>query len=251
VHKFGIDFDQHSAQPTAKGAGRGRGCALGEFGECRDGARRRIKMIGPRTGIAIEPDGLQPGAHGAGDIGDRIVADVQNISCANARLFQQADEDSRVGLRRPGASGRDVPIKELRKSAALQISVAVAECEQAVAGLQASKRGAHVGIQIHPVSRRQENLQRVIGERTVVGRRAELLCEGFTPQKSQIVRLRRILCGDGGAQRAHALHAVPMRHRRMVALQPRIELPLGAFNDRAYRPQGVVEVETEYLQSGS
>ena len=144
-----------------------------------------------------------------------------------------------------------MPVEELRKSAALQVCVAVAECEQAVAGLQAFKRGAHVGIQIHAVSCRQENFQRVIGERTVVGRSAELLREGFTPQKSQIVCLRRILCRDDGAQRAHALHAVPVRHSRMVALQPPIEFPLGAFNDRAYRPQGVVEVETEYLQRGS
>jgi hypothetical protein len=44
---------------------------------------------------------------------------------------------------------------------------------------------------------------------------------------------------------------VPVRHSRMVALQPSIELSLGAFNDRANRPQGVVEVETEYLQRGS
>ena len=207
-------------------------------------------MIGPGARIAIEPHRPQAGAHRAVDIGDRIIPDVQHICGPHTCLRQHAPEDPHIRLRCPGASRRDMPFEEVRKPTAFKVRVAVAQGKKAVFGREALKRRTYVWIQINPIARGEEHFQRVISMRHIVSRGTELPCERFAAQECQVVCLRRKLRSDGRTQRTHALHAVPLGHRRMGTLQPGIQFPLRGLDDRANRPQGVIEIKTEDLHLG-
>ena len=71
---------------------------LENFRERRNGARRRRERDRPAARIAIEPRGLHARLPRAHHVGDRIVADVQDLGRGNARHVAQCLEDARIGL---------------------------------------------------------------------------------------------------------------------------------------------------------
>ena len=194
------------------------------------------------------PDGVQPRAARAFDVGQRIVADVHDLGRIHARQCEHLLEDAPVGLRDTGAARRDVAVEQVGEPAAREIGVAVADREQAVAAAQALERRKHVRVQRDAVARCEEHLQRMIGVCRVRTGGAELARERLAPQERQVVCVPRNLPPDGCTQRTHRLDAVARGDGRVDALQPREQLLLRGLDHRPHGPQGVVEVEAQDSQ---
>src|SRR6202035_5909156 len=93
-------------------------------------------------------------------------------------------------------------------------------------------------------------LERFVGERLRVARRAEQILERAMPQESEIVRAFRKLLRHLGAQRTQRLEIVAAQGLRMALAQPRQQRVLGGGDERTRRPQGVVQIEAQYERSG-
>src|SRR6266436_6895813 len=100
---------------------------LNNFRERRNGARRRGQFPGPPSSIAVEPRSLHSGPRRAGDVGPRIIADVQHLMSFDAGHVQQLRENSRIGFGCARRARGDVAGEQIGETAALQIRVAVAE----------------------------------------------------------------------------------------------------------------------------
>ena len=137
---------------------------------------------------------MHAGLHRADDIGLRIIAYVQHLMSLDAGHLEKCGVYSRVGFGCAGRARTDVAGEQIPDAAAVQIRVAVAESEQAITRSQSDQRWPHVIVELDPVARGEEHLERFVGERLLMARRAEQVLERAVAQEGQIPRNRAPLC---------------------------------------------------------
>ena len=116
-------------------------------------ARRRELDRPLALAIAIEPHGLHAGLPGADHVGERIVSDVQHLGGAHARHAGSSAAKMRAsGLAAPAAIAGDVAVEQIADAAAVQIGIAVAQREQAIAAAQPLERRPHVGVELDAIA---------------------------------------------------------------------------------------------------
>ena len=136
----------------------------------------------------------------ADDVGQRIVADVQDLVRGHARHVASAAKMRASGLAAPAAIAVTWPSKKSPIPQRSQIGVAVAHREQPITRAQPRERGTHVVVEFDPVACGEEHLERLLAAATRRSRRA-VNCSASARRRKNV---RSWLCSGNCAAIARA-----------------------------------------------
>jgi glutathione S-transferase len=177
-------------------------------------------------------------------IQQRIVTDIDDFRGQQVQMLHELLETTprRLGgTHTPGVEGH---IKQVSEADDLQIGISVAQRSQRVTCTQSLQAHAHVGKEIDPVARREEDLERILCNTLVVTMLARMCRKGSNAQICHIVRIvrlahRKLLPGS-----PHVLQGEPLGNARTIHAQPLEPLLFRPHEHRFDVPQGIIEIES-------
>jgi hypothetical protein len=157
---------------------------------------------------------LQACGGGTGDVGARIVADVQDFVGGQAEPLAGFVEQARIRLGRAVLARARAEHEQRGDADRAEVGIAVGQAGHRQARGDALQAGFGIGIEIHPVAFAEEDRVRRGGQRGVVAAFLQRALDGQPAQQAQVVRV----CGELARTPARAGARISLIGKRSAVL---------------------------------